>query len=212
MVPSDAARRTAVLVIDLQCEFIGGDALFPVPGGETLVPRIAAFADELRAQGATVVFTAFALPAGVPAGRTTARLGNPRLHRLPDAALLPQVQPGPDDLVIDKPRQSAFVGTALDLTLRRLGVEHVVVTGVTTHACCLATAIDAAALDYEVTVVSDLTAAPALVEDGVEVMSADQTHRAALSFLRFSTGAVKDAATVVAELGAGVREPEASRG
>lgn len=203
--PEAGRHRTALLVVDLQEEFVGAAALVPVPRAAQLVAGTAELADAVRAAGGTVVYTRFALPDGVPAGRTTARLADPALHRPPADALAPGVCPRPGDIVLAKPRQSAFTGTHLDLTLRRLGVDRVVITGVTSHTCCLATAIDAAALDYDVVVVSDLTSSPAVVTDGVEVLSAQAAHAAALAFMQHSSGSVCTAADLTRELTAAAR-------
>jgi len=196
-----APERTAVLVIDLQREFIGDMALFPVPDGPRIAESSRDFIDGARALGAHVYYTAFAVPAGRPVGRTTDRFGNARAHRYPDADLLPGLNVEAGDIVIEKSRQSAFVGTGLDLLLRRQGVEHVIILGVTTHSCCLATAIDAAALDFEVTVLSDLTACPPVrAKDGLPAMTPEQAHEAALQFIAYSSGRVRTSQDALTEL------------
>lgn len=60
-----------------------------------------------------------------------------------------------EDYEIIKPRYSAFFQTSLDLLLRRLGVDTVILTGTTTPNCIRATCYDAISLDYGVTVLSD---------------------------------------------------------
>ncbi|MFS0894972.1 cysteine hydrolase [Microbacterium sp. 179-I 3D3 NHS] len=191
-------HRTAVIAIDLQSEFIGADALFPVPDGERLVAEAVPFLSRMRELGIPVIFTAFAVPDARPLGRSTARFGNPRAHRYPDAALLPGLDIDERDIVIEKSRQSAFVGTGLDLLLRRLGADHLVILGVTTHSCCLATAIDAAALDFDVTVLSDLTACPPVpAKDGLPPMTADEAHTAALQLVAYSSAQVATSADVL---------------
>src|SRR5262249_57512242 len=74
-------------------------------------------------------------------------------------AALGKRERGASDLVIDKHRHSAFHGTDLDLRLRSLRRESVVLTGVNTNVCVEATARDACALDYWTLVVSDATGA-----------------------------------------------------
>lgn len=201
-----APERTAVLVIDLQREFIGADALFPVPDGPRVAEESLAFIDAARELGSHIIYTAFAVPRGRPVGRSTARFGNPRAHRYPDADLLPDLAVHTDDIVLEKSRQSAFVGTGLDLILRRQGVDHVVILGVTTHSCCLATAVDAAALDFDVTVLSNLTACPPVrAKDGLPPMTPAEAHLAALQFIAYGSGRVRTADAALAELRAGAR-------
>ncbi|MBZ5782378.1 cysteine hydrolase family protein, partial [Klebsiella aerogenes] len=64
------------------------------------------------------------------------------------ADLSPQV----GDQVLIKRRYSAFFATDLDLLLRGMGVDTVVLTGVATDVCVRATAQDAMQLDYRVIV------------------------------------------------------------
>jgi len=61
---------------------------------------------------------------------------------------------------IQKPRLSAFCGTALDRMLRGNNVEAVAVVGISSSGAVLSATRDAADLDYQVTVLSDATANP----------------------------------------------------
>ena len=80
--------------------------------------------------------------------------------RFPDAfTVLPQ------DYVLVKPRFSAFFHTGLDLILRRLGVQTVLLAGTTTPNCIRTTCYDAISLDYDAVVLSDCTSS---VTDAVQ--------------------------------------------
>ena len=61
------------------------------------------------------------------------------------------------DYRIIKPRFSAFFHTSLDLILRRLGVDTVILAGTTTPNCVRSSCYDALSLDYDVIVLSDCT-------------------------------------------------------
>lgn len=61
----------------------------------------------------------------------------------------------PQDYVLVKPRFSAFFHTGLDLILRRLGVQTVLLAGTTTPNCIRTTCYDAISLDYDAVVLSD---------------------------------------------------------
>ena len=69
------------------------------------------------------------------------------------------------DRIIVKPRFSAFFATNLDLVLRRLGVQTVVLAGTTTPNCIRTTCYDALSLDYDTVVLSDCTSS---VSDAVQ--------------------------------------------
>ena len=63
-----------------------------------------------------------------------------------------ELAPSQEDILVVKRRYSAFFATDLDLTLRELGLTHLVLTGVCTNICVLYTAADARNLGYQVTV------------------------------------------------------------
>ena len=67
--------------------------------------------------------------------------------------------PLPNEYKIIKQRFSGFMNTELDLILRRLEIKNVVITGTQYPNCVRATAFDAMALDYKVTIVTDATSA-----------------------------------------------------
>ncbi len=59
------------------------------------------------------------------------------------------------DFDIPKHRWSAFAGTALDITLRSLGISTILLVGGSTHVGVASTAYAARDMDYQVTVVRD---------------------------------------------------------
>jgi ureidoacrylate peracid hydrolase len=72
-----------------------------------------------------------------------------------DGEIVAELQPGPRDLVIDKSRYSAFIGTRLGPLLTSMRIQGIVICGVTTNVCVESTARDAAQYDYQTIVVSD---------------------------------------------------------
>jgi nicotinamidase-related amidase len=69
--------------------------------------------------------------------------------------IVPDIAPGPQDLVIGKQKPSAFHGTPLMDYLIHLRCDSVLVTGTTTSGCVRATVVDAFSFNYRVTVVED---------------------------------------------------------
>jgi maleamate amidohydrolase len=61
----------------------------------------------------------------------------------PLGAIRPEVAPRPGEVVLVKQYASAFFGTSLSSTLTGLGVDTLVITGVSTSGCIRATAVDA---------------------------------------------------------------------
>lgn len=102
-----------------------------------------------------------------------------------------ELAPLTDELVIDKNSTGAFNSSALDHYLRALGLENLVVTGVSTNHCVESTARDAADRGYNVILVSDAT-----------FTSDPQAQEATLYTFARAFGAVKTTDQVMAELGA----------
>jgi maleamate amidohydrolase len=61
----------------------------------------------------------------------------------PLGAFPPSLQPADNELVISKQYASAFFGTGLAVTLQRMGIDTLVITGLSTSGCVRATALDA---------------------------------------------------------------------
>ncbi len=68
---------------------------------------------------------------------------------------MPDIEPGPHDIVIAKEKPSAFFGTPLLSYLVLLGCDSVIVTGTTTSGCVRATVLDAFSNNFRVTIVED---------------------------------------------------------
>ena len=69
------------------------------------------------------------------------------------------LEPAEGEPVIRKHRFSSFYHTALNEYMRRAGADTLVVAGLSTGNCQLATAIDGANQDYKIIVLADTTAA-----------------------------------------------------
>ena len=65
------------------------------------------------------------------------------------------LEPRPDELVISKQYPSAFFGTSLASTLTSLGVDHVILTGLTTSGCVRASCVDAMSHGFITSVVRE---------------------------------------------------------
>jgi nicotinamidase-related amidase len=72
---------------------------------------------------------------------------------------LADLNPQQDDTILEKRRFSAFFKTDLDQTLRTWGIDTVLIGGINTHFCVLATAFDAVCHDFYTIILEDLSAA-----------------------------------------------------
>jgi len=145
-------ERTALLVMDVQTAIVAG-----APSSMLEAVRVAL--DGAHAAGIPVVYIQVLLRpgrAGVsPRNKKLTRLHEMLTEGAPGLDILPAVAPLPDDFVLTKHRVSSFAGSGLDVLLRSLDVTHLVLTGASTSTAVLSTALAAADLDFELTVLSD---------------------------------------------------------
>ncbi len=104
--------------------------------------------------------------------------------------LLPETQPGDGEWLIQKRRYSAFFATDLELLLRGLHVDMLIICGFLTDVCVHYTCVDAHQRDYHLLLASDATAGS----------SAPATGAALKAVEYLQSGAVTSTAEVVSAL------------
>jgi nicotinamidase-related amidase len=121
-----------------------------------------------------------------------AAIAEHNLDHLPGLELMPGIE-GEGDMIIDtKKRYDCFLGTDLEITLQTHGIDSLLVLGVNTNSCVLATSVAASVRDYAVFI----------VEDGVDTMLGPDLHEAAKKVLNASFGWFVDGETTLEALGA----------
>ncbi|SDI08143.1 bifunctional isochorismate lyase / aryl carrier protein [Sinosporangium album] len=106
-----------------------------------------------------------------------------------DAAIHPDVAPGPGDTLVTKWRYSAFHRTELGELMDRTGRDQLLISGVYTHIGCLMTACDAFMNDTQAFLIADATAD----------FSADH-HRKALTYAAERCAVVTPTRSLVSQL------------
>jgi nicotinamidase-related amidase len=154
-------RNTALLVIDMEGDFVAEGAVQETPGGRALIPTINELCRWARRHGLPVIFT---LEAHRPDHSDYGiELEYDPVHCLEGTAgseLVEGLDVGASDYRIrGKRRYDAFLGTDLDLLLRSRKIENLVCCGVTTHVCVMNTVMTARNLDYRVLLARDAVAA-----------------------------------------------------
>jgi len=164
-----APSRTALVIVDIQVDFALPEGALGQAGVDMAVvqPAIAQaakLADLARAAGAPVVFvglqTSAALDSPAWRERMIRRGANPdeesALCRIGErGAEFVGPTPLPGELVVPKIRYSGFFGTTLQAGLAALGVDTLLVCGLTTECCVDCTVRDAYHLDYQVFIARD---------------------------------------------------------
>jgi nicotinamidase-related amidase len=189
---------TALLVVDMQNDFLVAGAPVRTPGGLELVPAIAGLARACRIAGLPVVFTQEMHRADRSDFGIELAFEPP--HCLEGTAgmdLVDGLGIEPVDLLIrSKRRYDAFLGTDLDLVLRAHRIENLLVAGVCTDICVIATVQHARNLDYRVFVLRDLVAG-----------TTPERHEAAIACMEHVFAFVGTAETILPAFGLQVSVP-----
>ena len=190
----------ALLMIDYQRAFCDADGSMARQGRDigALVEALAVgnrVAAEARRRSLPVIWTRMVFAADYSDGGVLTREIRPNLARIGalrrgsgDEALSPACERDESDVVIDKPRYSALIGTSLEVLLRARGIETLYVAGVTTPMCVESTVRDLGQRDYAVSVVRDACAdfEPA-------------RHDASLAAMAFGFARITDSEALVAQ-------------
>lgn len=159
------ASEMALLVIDMQNDFIFPGSPMHVAGGEAIVPNVIRAVSVARKRGFLVIWV---VREHDPLGRDVelfrrhmyASGNGPTTKGTKGAELVDGLVPKEGEYKLVKTRFSAFFGTHLDSLLQSNGIKSLVVIGVQTPNCIRQTVFDAVALNYQsVTVILDATAA-----------------------------------------------------
>jgi len=156
--------KTALMIIDMQKDFCLPGASFEVYGAMDVAAKIEKALKACREHGIPVIhvfrhYRADGSDVEITRYDGFVKAGGSLVRGTESSEILDELKPINGEHLIIKKRWSAFFQTECDLLLRRLGVDHIVVTGVQTPNCIRGTVWDANSLDYEVTVLTDGTGA-----------------------------------------------------
>ena len=199
---AELAKRPAVVTIDLHRGHLDPEtATLPLPADAALalVERAVPLLDEYRGLGLPVIHVVTAyrdrdeilsnaywrFQAGRP-DSPRKQIAEHNLIGMPGLELMPDIERPGDTIVETKKRYDCFVGTDLGFRLQTGGHDSVLVLGVNTNSCVIATSIAASVRDYAVFV----------VDEGVDTMI-PALHDAALAIIDASFGWVISAQTTL---------------
>ena len=145
--------KPAIIVVDMLNDFVYG--ALTCERGKAIVPATAALLDAARKKGVPVIFSNDAHLKGID--HELKFWGDHAIAGTFGAEVIPELELCDKDYVVPKRRYSGFFQTDLDILLRELGVQSVVMTGLHTHMCVRHTSADAFSLGYDVVVAKEAT-------------------------------------------------------
>ncbi|MFJ5254277.1 cysteine hydrolase family protein [Pseudomonas sp. NPDC088414] len=179
------AGKSALIVIDFQNEYFSGK--MPIPDGAAALAKtreLITFADSHKIPVYHVQHIA-------PAGSAVFAIDGETVKFHKD------MQPRPQDVVLQKNTVSVFASTDLDQQLKKAGIQTLIISGLMTHACVAGAARDAAPLGYNVIVASDASATRAITRANGVSIDKDSLHKAALAEVEDTFGDVLSTAQIV---------------
>lgn len=173
-------NQTALLVIDMQNDFChpdgfnGSELGLDMTAIRTIIPTVQALVNWARQVGLKIIFTREShapdlsdlssskktryANAGSPIGQI-GKMGRFLVRGESGVAIIDELQPVSEADTLDKPAHSCFVGTSLDQSLQADHITHLLIAGVTTQCCVLATYRHASDLGYHCLLLDDCCAA-----------------------------------------------------
>jgi nicotinamidase-related amidase len=168
--PVDRWAAPALLIVDMQNDFVRAGAPMEVPDARATIPQHQELLAFCRETGIPIIYTKFV--AGPQ--RTLMWEWSPQLEppiwacqrgyrrfyadvgkQLDCTDIIDEVYPDPNDYIVEKYGYGAFSNTNLEDILRSLHVESLVVTGTVTQICVEETAREAFHHGYRTTIISD---------------------------------------------------------
>ena len=149
--------KVALLIIDMICdfEFSGGERL--CANAAHISKNIAKLKKKAKKTGVPVIYV------NDNFGKWQSDFKKLLRHSLSESSrgrrVAEMLKPDDEDYFVLKPKHSAFYSTTLDVLLKYLGAEKLVLTGVTTDICILFTANDAYMRDFHLFIPRDCVAA-----------------------------------------------------
>ena len=194
-------NRSALVIQDLQNDVIIEGGAFADSGApahatsQNVVANVADLAAACRSAGVPVIHVWYIVEKGAPGLKLNAPLfngvkdGDALVRGSWGAAPAEGLEPQDGDHVVEKMRMNGFYDTRLDILLRGLGAEQLIITGAWTNMSIEHTARHGADAGYEVVVASDGTST-----------TGDEWQQAALNYAMTNVAQVASCAEIKAAL------------
>ena len=145
--------KSALLIIDMLNEYLDPKGKIYCEAGREIIGNISFLKKHFQENGLPVIYVNTShINGGDP---ETAKWGLHAMRGTWGAEVIPELKPDINDYVVLKRTYDGFFNTELEITLRSLGIDTVVVCGIHTHVCVLCTALGAFYRGFQVVALED---------------------------------------------------------
>ncbi|MDR3678469.1 MAG: cysteine hydrolase [Flavipsychrobacter sp.] len=152
-------QNTALLVMDMQAGIVG-----MLPDSAAIIGNVAKAIAHARDNGIPVIYVVVGFRQGAPEismnnkgfAESKGRFGTVNFEEF--MKIHTDIAPREGEITVTKRRVSAFTGSDLEVVLRAFGIQHLVLTGISTSGVVLSTTREAADKDYRLTILADCCA------------------------------------------------------
>ena len=177
--------KKAIIIVDMLNDFVTGS--LKCDRAQRIIPPLMKLIKEARKNNVPVIYSNDAHIKGID--HELKLWGDHAIAGTEGANVIPELEPEEGDYIVPKRRYSGFYGTDLDMLLRELNVDTVILTGMHAHMCVRHTAADAYYRGYNIIVPTD----------GVDSFT-EEDYQAGLKYLKDVYGAViSDVDTITRE-------------
>jgi nicotinamidase-related amidase len=151
--------NTALLVMDMQVGVLG-----MLPDAAAIIGKVAGAIAHARAKKIPVIYVTVGFRQGAPEinpNNKSFSAAKTHFEGIDMAAFMKvhdDLAPQQGEITVAKRRVSAFAGSDLEVILRSLGIQHMILIGIATSGVVLSTLREAADKDYQLTVLADCCA------------------------------------------------------
>lgn len=146
-------KKYSVIVIDMLNDFVTGP--IASPRVNHIIEPIKNLCEKARKKGIPVIY---ANDSHTPQVDKEFRVWGPHaVEGTKGAKVIDELKPKKGDIIVPKKTYSAFFSTPLDLILKELGVDTVIITGWQADCCCRHTSADAFFRGFDIVVPRETT-------------------------------------------------------
>ena len=152
-------QNTALLVMDMQAGIVA-----MLPDATVVIANVAKAIAHARDKHIPVIYVTVGFRQGAPEvsrnnkGFSASKERFAHVNMDDFMKVHPELAPQASEVTVIKRRVSAFTGSDLEVVLRAVGLQHLVLTGISTSGVVLSTTREASDKDYRITVLADCCA------------------------------------------------------